>query len=133
MTKTYRELTGKEKRQIKKLVVSKCANYDKEYGCLPLDCEAICSGYATHAVDCAVIFARLYCRKIRNCKPYSSRCPLPSARSAASIFRRTVNVPTVPTSAPQKQDASKRRQECESTEKRSASKTLCNELASEMP
>ena len=39
MTKTYRELTGKEKRQIKKLVVSKCANYDKEYGCLPLDCE----------------------------------------------------------------------------------------------
>ena len=36
MTKTYRELTGKEKRQIKKLVVSKCANYDKEYGCLPL-------------------------------------------------------------------------------------------------
>ena len=25
MTKTYRELTGKEKRQIKKLVVSKCA------------------------------------------------------------------------------------------------------------
>ena len=39
MTKTYRELTGKEKRHIKKLVVSKCANYDKEYGCLPLDCE----------------------------------------------------------------------------------------------
>lgn len=36
MTKTYCELTGKEKRQIKKLVVSKCANYDKEYGCLPL-------------------------------------------------------------------------------------------------
>ena len=39
MTKTYRELTGKEKRHIRKLVVSKCANYDKEYGCLPLDCE----------------------------------------------------------------------------------------------
>lgn len=90
MTKTYRELTGKEKRQIKKLVVSKCANYEKEYGCLPLSgtpksCKtfwgeeeqrrselfvlarkraipslrrqlsAMCSGYATHAVDCAVI------------------------------------------------------------------------------
>lgn len=133
MTKTYRELTGKEKRQIKKLVVSKCANYDKEYGCLPLDCECYSSGYATHAVDCAVIFARLYCRKIRNCKPYSSRCPLPSARSAESIFKRTANVPTVPTSAPQKQDASKRRQECESTENKSGNKTLCNELASEMP
>ena len=44
MTKTYRELTGKEKRQIKKLVVSKCANYDKEYGCLPLDCECYMFG-----------------------------------------------------------------------------------------
>ena len=44
MTKTYRERTGKEKRQIKKLVVSKCANYDKEYGCLPLDCECYMFG-----------------------------------------------------------------------------------------
>ena len=39
MTKCNRELTGKEKRQIKKLVTFLCANYDKEYGCLPLDCE----------------------------------------------------------------------------------------------
>ena len=44
MTKTYRELTGKEKRQIKKLVDSKCANYDKEYGCLPLDCNCYMFG-----------------------------------------------------------------------------------------
>ena len=32
-----RELTREEKVAIKKLVVSMCANYDKEYGCLPLD------------------------------------------------------------------------------------------------
>lgn len=44
MTKTYRELTRKEERQIKKLVVSKCVNYDKEYGCLPLDCECYMFG-----------------------------------------------------------------------------------------
>lgn len=44
MTKTYRELTGKEKKQIKKLVISKCANYDKEYGCLPLDCNCYMFG-----------------------------------------------------------------------------------------
>jgi hypothetical protein len=44
MTKTFRELTGKEKRQIKKLVISKCANYDKEYGCLPLDCNCYMLG-----------------------------------------------------------------------------------------
>ena len=33
-----RELTRKEKTAIRKLVTRMCANYDKEYGCLPLDC-----------------------------------------------------------------------------------------------
>ena len=31
-----RELTREEKRAIHKLVKSLCANYDKDYGCLPL-------------------------------------------------------------------------------------------------
>lgn len=39
MSKTHRELIPREKQRIKKLIVSKCASYDKEYGCLPLDCE----------------------------------------------------------------------------------------------
>ena len=33
-----RELTCKERAAIRKLVTGMCANYDKEYGCLPLDC-----------------------------------------------------------------------------------------------
>lgn len=32
-----RELTREEKAAIRKLVTKLCANYDKEYGCLPLD------------------------------------------------------------------------------------------------
>ena len=32
-----RELTREERREIKKLEVSMCANYDRTYGCLPLD------------------------------------------------------------------------------------------------
>lgn len=44
MTKIYRELTCKEKWQIKRLVTSLCANYDKEYGCLPLDCNCYMFG-----------------------------------------------------------------------------------------
>ena len=44
MTKTYRELTAREKQRIRKLIVSKCANYDKEYGCLPLDCDCYMFG-----------------------------------------------------------------------------------------
>lgn len=39
MSNNHRELTGREKQQIKKLITSLCANHDKEYGCLPLDCE----------------------------------------------------------------------------------------------
>ena len=39
MAKTERELTVQERRSIRKLVTGSCANYDKEYGCLPLDCE----------------------------------------------------------------------------------------------
>ena len=33
-----RELTRQEKTEIRKLVTKWCANYDKDYGCLPLDC-----------------------------------------------------------------------------------------------
>ena len=39
MSNNYRELTGREKQRIKKLITSRCASYDKEYGCLPLDCN----------------------------------------------------------------------------------------------
>ena len=32
-----RELTAREKRAIRRLVTTQCANYDHEYECLPLD------------------------------------------------------------------------------------------------
>lgn len=39
-----RELTREEKAKIRKLVTKWCANYDKECGCLPLDCECYMLG-----------------------------------------------------------------------------------------
>ena len=39
-----RELTREEKAKIRKLVKKWCANYDKECGCLPLDCECYMLG-----------------------------------------------------------------------------------------
>ena len=33
-----RELTREEKAAIRKLVTRRCANYDRDVGCLPLDC-----------------------------------------------------------------------------------------------
>ena len=38
-TAERRELTRQEKAAIKKLVIDMCANYDKQHGCLPLDCD----------------------------------------------------------------------------------------------
>ena len=39
-----RELTREERAAIRSLVVKWCANYDREYGCLPLDCECYMLG-----------------------------------------------------------------------------------------
>lgn len=39
-----RELTREEKAAIRRLVTGLCANYDREYGCLPLDCECYMLG-----------------------------------------------------------------------------------------
>ena len=51
-----RELTRDERKGIRKLVTEMCANYDREYGCLPLDCECYMLGkYWTGA----------YCRYFR--------------------------------------------------------------------
>ena len=58
MNKIHRELTAREKQRIKKIVVSKCANYDKEYGCLPLDCE--CPMFGICYTNSAL------CRRFRN-------------------------------------------------------------------
>lgn len=39
MQNKKRELTVRERQRLKKRIVSQCANYDKEYGCLLLDCD----------------------------------------------------------------------------------------------
>ena len=41
---TQRELTGREKAAIRRLVTSLCANYAPEYGCLPLDARCYMLG-----------------------------------------------------------------------------------------
>ena len=50
-----RELTRKEKTAIRSLVVTWCANYDREYGCLPLDSDCYmlgkCDGISTAAIS----------------------------------------------------------------------------------
>ena len=72
MTQIYRELTGREKQRIKKLITSRCANYDKEYGCLPLDCE--CPMFGIFYTNSAL------CIKFRNAL-------LPTAPELQAVFQ----------------------------------------------
>jgi predicted nucleic acid-binding Zn ribbon protein len=52
-----RELTRNERTAIRKLVTTMCANYDYEYGCLPLDCPCVMLNKA---------WTGAYCRYFRN-------------------------------------------------------------------
>ena len=64
-----RELTRKEKTAIRSLVVTWCANYDREYGCLPLDSDCYMLGKC---------WTGSYCRYFRE-----SVLPLDSALEAS--------------------------------------------------
>ena len=77
MNNNHRELTRREKQQVRKLVTSRCANYDREYGCLPLDCDCpmlhICYTNST------------LCKRFRNAL-------LPTAPELEAVFNRTATV-----------------------------------------
>lgn len=55
-----RELTRQEKAAIRSLVKRWCANYDKDAGCLPLDCECYMLGNAGQG-NIAAISVRRCC------------------------------------------------------------------------
>lgn len=74
MGKQNRELTGGEKRRIRRLVTSLCANYDREYGCLPLDSE--CYMFGICYTDSAL------CRYFRSAL-------LPTDPELVAVFRHT--------------------------------------------
>ena len=59
-----RELTREEKRAIRALVTKWCANYDRECGCLPLDCECYMLGKCWTGALCRY-FGRRCCPLIR--------------------------------------------------------------------
>ena len=130
MNNNHRELTGREKQQVRKLVTSHCANYDKEYDCLPLDCDCpmlhIC--YTTSAM----------CR-------YFRKSVLADAPELEAVFNRTATVNckqcgksfpidgkgcTAPSSVQRKLAASRLLHEYESTVKR---KVQCNRFALDKP
>ncbi len=94
-----RELTRDERKGIRKLVTEMCANYDREYGCLPLDCECYMLGKC---------WTGAYCRYFREavlpldpvlsasiCEDGPARTPA-CALSAGGPFSRRGGKPTAP-------------------------------------
>ena len=74
MAKTERELTVPERRSIRKLVTGSCANYDRDYGCLPLDCECPMFGICyTNSALCS----------------YFRKSVLPEDAELEAVFTRT--------------------------------------------
>ena len=63
-----RELTRQEKAAIRKLVTKWCANYDKDYGCLPLDCECYMLGKCWTGAYC-----RYFCSAVLPLDPVLER------------------------------------------------------------
>lgn len=72
-----RELTREERAAIRALVMRWCANYDREYGCLPLDCECYMLGKC---------WTGAYCRYFRE-----SVLPLDPALEAALLTQGPVS------------------------------------------
>ena len=63
-----RELTRQEKTAIRKLVTKWCANYDKDYGCLPLDCPCYMLGKCWTGAYC-----RYFCTAVLPLDPVLER------------------------------------------------------------
>ncbi len=76
-----RDLTGREKQAIRRLVRAMCANYDEEYECLPLEgpCYMLCIGFNTS----------------RLCK-YFKKCVMPLNPGLERVFSGGAAINTKP-------------------------------------
>ena len=61
MDELGRELNRSEKAKIRRAVESACANYDREYGCLPLEGQFVIEGIMDEIEDETVVS-----RKVQN-------------------------------------------------------------------
>ena len=71
MPSQNRELTGREKQRIKKLITSLCANYDivkRNMDVCRWTATVPCSVSATQTAPCAGISAAQCCRPTQSCK-----------------------------------------------------------------
>ena len=129
MAKTERELTVPERRSIRKLVSGSCANYDRDYSCLPLDCECPMLGICYKNSAMCRYFREAVLPTTRNWKQPCRRCPQNAASTAESPSRSAGGGCTAPTNAQTMPAKSRPQPECEST----GAKRQCNALTPKKP
>lgn len=118
MSNNHRELTGREKQRIKKLITSLCANHDKEYGCLPLDYEYPMFGICyTNSALCSY-FRKSVLPEDAGWKLYSPAHQPPTVSNAANRSLLMGNGYTVRENVPKKHAASRPQHGCVSTGRR---------------
>ena len=133
MPSQNRELTGREKQRIKKLITSLCANYDKEYGCLPLNCDCPMFGICyTNSALCryfrsAVLPTDAKLQAVFRSEP----TPLTACRQSANRSRPTGNGCTVRSAVPKKPGAGRPPHGYGNTGRKNNSR--CNAFALEKP
>ena len=130
MSNNHRELTGREKQRIKKLITSLCANHDKEYGSCRWTANAPCLVSAIPTAHCAAISESLSCRKMRSWKLYSPAHQPPTASNAANRSPLMGNGCTARNAVPKKHAASRPQHGCVSIGRKN---NRCNRFALEKP
>ena len=128
MSNNHRELTGREKQRIKKLITSLCANHDKEAAVCRWTTNVPCLVSAIPTAHCAAISASLSCRKMRSWKLYSPAHQPPTVSNAANRSLLMGNGYTARENVPKKHAASRPQQGCVSTGRKN---NRCNRFALE--
>ena len=115
MTKTYRELTGKEKDRSKSWLSPNVPTTTKNMAACRWTATVICLASAIPTAHYADIFASLSCRKMQGWKPYSRKHRPFIANNAASHSQLTENGCTAHSAVPKKLAVSRPQQGCVST------------------
>ena len=130
MSNNHRELTGREKQRIKKLITSLCANHDKEYGCLPLDYECPMFGICyTNSALCSY-FRKSVLPEDAELEADSPAHQPPTASNAANRSPLMGNGCTARNAVPKKHAASRPQHGCVSIGRKT---NRCNCFALEKP
>jgi hypothetical protein len=104
---TIRELTAKEKRELRRMVKAMCANYDSDYGCLFLDSACFMLGKAyTGGALCKWFRNALMplCPEMKRLLEGGTKQKQNLANYAAGLLRLTGGKSTVPITASKQAD-----------------------------